>query len=333
MEDGLDPNRQQIDGENVLEVTETTTAQDNVDVDDSPLTENSMGDSKTSTEKASGDGSQSSSNTDNETLTTESIPEGTTAMEDILNEPVEESTEMLPSMIEGEDIENDMNSNKDDDEKRKQDPTNENDASTDLTINEVIDNMTEQPLEVKTSKPENEQNMDIDPNVKVEKQLPEDTPSPSEVKTKDTDPEIDAKKADDSDNSVTDQPDEIEDEEKDDLDSDERITDADDNKVEKPVDSKNANEDSTMVPDSPSIDPKDSTSDKREFDCEELPCGELDTTPEEIPLKCSFRDGLKPRKVYLVIEASKLTGENSRFWEENVKVVIKDLMVMDISPK
>ena len=33
-------------------------------------------------------------------------------MEDILNEPVEESTKMLPSMIEGEDIENYMNSNK-----------------------------------------------------------------------------------------------------------------------------------------------------------------------------------------------------------------------------
>merc|ERR1719357_1994273 len=156
--------------------------------------------------------------------------------------------------------------------------------------------------------------MDMDPNVKVEKQVPEDTPSPSEVNTKDNHPEIDAKKDDD-------------------LGSDEEITDADDNKVEKAVDSENANKDSIMAPDSPSIDPKDSTSDRREFECEELPCGELDTTSEEIPLKCSFRDGLKPRKVYLVIEASKLMGENSRFWDENVKVVVKDLMVVDISPK
>merc|ERR1711915_680612 len=205
-------------------------------------------------------------------------------------------------------MENDFD--KDYDEKRKQDPTNENDESTDLTISDGIENITEQPLDVKTSKPENEQNMDMDPNVKVEKQVPEDTPSPSEVNTKDNDPEIDAKKADDLDNSGTDQPDMIEDEEKDDLGSDEGITDADDNEVEKAVDSENANKDSIMAPDSPSIDPKDSTSDRREFDCEELPCGELDTTSEEIPLKCSFRDGLKPRKVYLVIEA-KLMGENS----------------------
>merc|ERR1711915_1121777 len=136
-------------------------------------------------------------------------------------------------MIEGEDMENDTNFNKDDDEKGKPDPTNENDESTDLTNNHGIENMTEQPLDVKTSKPENEQNMDMDPNVKVEKQVPEDTPSPSEVNTKDNDPEIDAKKADALDNSGTDQPDKIEDEEKDDLGSDEGITDSDDNKVEK----------------------------------------------------------------------------------------------------
>merc|ERR1711915_956054 len=190
LEDRIDPNRQQIDGENALEVTETTT-QDNVDVDASPLTEISMVNSETSTEKASEEESQSSSNTENETLTTESNPTGTTTTEDILNEPVEESTEMLPSIIEGEDMENDTNSNKDDDEKRKQDPTNENDESTDLTISDGIENMTEQPLDVKTGKPENEQNMDMDPNVKVEKQVPEDTPSPSEVNTKDNDPEID----------------------------------------------------------------------------------------------------------------------------------------------
>ena len=85
LEDGLDPNRQQIGGENVLEVTETTT-QGNVNVDASPLTENSMGDSKTSTEKASWGESQSSSNTDSETLTKESIPEGTTTTEDIEND-------------------------------------------------------------------------------------------------------------------------------------------------------------------------------------------------------------------------------------------------------
>merc|ERR1711915_262895 len=41
LEDRIDPNRQQIDGENALEVTETTT-QDNVDNDASPLTEISM---------------------------------------------------------------------------------------------------------------------------------------------------------------------------------------------------------------------------------------------------------------------------------------------------
>ena len=42
-------------------------------------------------------------------------------------------------------------------------------AETVTLLNNTV-NMTEQPLEVKISKPENEQNIGMDPNAKVEKQ-------------------------------------------------------------------------------------------------------------------------------------------------------------------
>ena len=84
-----------------------------------------------------------------------------------------------------------------------------------------------------------------------------------------------------------------------------------------------------MLTDSPAVD----ADTKHEFDCEELSPGKLGTAQNQIPLACVARGGEKPRTLYFVINEDEIAGDISRLWDENVKVVIKQLMVMDISPK
>merc|ERR1719468_194456 len=69
---------------------------------------------------------------------------------------------------------------------------------------------------------------------------------------------------------------------------------------------------------------------EHEFDCEELADGELNTTSDQIPMKCTKMDGSK-RRVFLVISKSQVDPE--ALFSENVKVVVKDLMVMSITPE
>eukprot|EP00092_Neocalanus_flemingeri_P080117 GFUD01099904.1.p1 GENE.GFUD01099904.1~~GFUD01099904.1.p1 ORF type:complete len:1109 (+),score=396.10 GFUD01099904.1:107-3433(+) len=70
-----------------------------------------------------------------------------------------------------------------------------------------------------------------------------------------------------------------------------------------------------------------------EFDCKEILSGQLGTGEGKIPLECVVRGGQKPRTLYFVINELDISGDISRLWDDNVKVVVKDLMVMDISPK
>ena len=69
---------------------------------------------------------------------------------------------------------------------------------------------------------------------------------------------------------------------------------------------------------------------EHEFDCEELADGELNTTSDQIPMKCTKMDGSK-RRVFLVISKSQVDPE--ALFSKNVKVVVKDLMVMSITPE
>jgi hypothetical protein len=69
---------------------------------------------------------------------------------------------------------------------------------------------------------------------------------------------------------------------------------------------------------------------EHEFDCEELDEGDLNTTSEQIPMRCTQLDGTKRRRVFLVISKSQVSAET--LFAKNVKVVVKDLMVMSITP-
>merc|ERR1719277_2337954 len=71
-----------------------------------------------------------------------------------------------------------------------------------------------------------------------------------------------------------------------------------------------------------------------EFDCSEFTDAELAfADPNQIPLQCRLRpkEGGEPKTVYILIPKQGL--DLTRLFDKNVKVVVKDLMIMDISPK
>merc|ERR1719499_204151 len=71
-----------------------------------------------------------------------------------------------------------------------------------------------------------------------------------------------------------------------------------------------------------------------EFDCSEFTDAELAfADPNQIPLQCRLRpkEGGEPKTVYILIPKQGLNL--TRLFDKNVKVVVKDLMIMDISPK
>merc|ERR1711902_126381 len=71
-----------------------------------------------------------------------------------------------------------------------------------------------------------------------------------------------------------------------------------------------------------------------EFACSEFTDAELAfADPNQIPLQCRLRpkEGGEPKTVYILIPKQGLNL--TRLFDKNVKVVVKDLMIMDISPK
>jgi len=73
-----------------------------------------------------------------------------------------------------------------------------------------------------------------------------------------------------------------------------------------------------------------------EFDC--VAIGEEGSEEEEIPLECKIRDGdkkeeEKTRTVYIVIDKSNVEGDITRIFEDNVRLVVRKVVVEDISPK
>merc|ERR1712072_1590387 len=71
-----------------------------------------------------------------------------------------------------------------------------------------------------------------------------------------------------------------------------------------------------------------------EFDCSEFTDAEFAfADPNQIPLECRLRpkEGGEPKTVYILIPKQGL--DLTRLFDRNVKVVVKDLMIMDISPK
>merc|ERR1711874_863348 len=71
-----------------------------------------------------------------------------------------------------------------------------------------------------------------------------------------------------------------------------------------------------------------------EFDCSEFTDAELAfADPNQIPLECRLRpkEGGEPKIVYILIPKEGL--DLTRLFDKDVKVVVKDLMIMDISPK
>jgi len=68
-----------------------------------------------------------------------------------------------------------------------------------------------------------------------------------------------------------------------------------------------------------------------EFDCVEVDGTDFDATPDQIPMQCTQMDGVeeKKRRIYLLINKSQV--DEHQLFAKNVKVVVKDLMIMDIS--
>lgn len=67
-----------------------------------------------------------------------------------------------------------------------------------------------------------------------------------------------------------------------------------------------------------------------EFDCTEMSEATF-SSPNQIPLECRLRSIGETKTVFILINKEGL--DTSRLFDKNVKVVVKDLMVMDISPK
>lgn len=83
------------------------------------------------------------------------------------------------------------------------------------------------------------------------------------------------------------------------------------------------------------VDVDDNESEKEsgihEFDCKETDQSRVNANDSQLPLECILRGGDEPRTVYIVINKD---GVNTkRLFDKNVKVLVKDLMIMDISPK
>merc|ERR1711971_757576 len=119
--------------------------------------------------------------------------------------------------------------------------------------------------------------------------------------------------------------------------------------TEQPEDGKDKSEDGEDTSDASSAEeeksPESGTEDQgsalapedggmHEFDCSEFTDAELAfADPNQIPLECRLRpkDGGEPKTVYILIPKEGL--DLTRLFDKNVKVVVKDLMIMDISPK
>merc|ERR1719347_779368 len=85
-----------------------------------------------------------------------------------------------------------------------------------------------------------------------------------------------------------------------------------------------------------SSEPQNNTENKlciHEFDCKDISCDQPDMPEGQIPLKCVSRQKDNQKTIFFVIDEAQVSGDISRLFEDNVKVVIKELMVMDISPK
>ena len=57
---------------------------------------------------------------------------------------------------------------------------------------------------------------------------------------------------------------------------------------------------------------------------------------EELALECKIRNGEKvveKRTVYIVIDKTRIEGDISRIFDENVRLVVGKVVVEDISPK
>merc|ERR1712228_53631 len=68
-----------------------------------------------------------------------------------------------------------------------------------------------------------------------------------------------------------------------------------------------------------------------EFSCKEVDASLMETTEDQLPMECTLLNGEERKTVFIVIPRTGLDTE--RLFSKNVKVVVKDLMIMDFSPK
>lgn len=105
----------------------------------------------------------------------------------------------------------------------------------------------------------------------------------------------------------------------------EQPEDVEDDTIDAAEEEKPEEEGTTLAPDDAGM---------HEFDCSEFTDAELAfADPNQIPLQCRLRpkEGSEPKTVYILIPKQGL--DLTRLFDKNVKVVVKDLMIMDISPK
>merc|ERR1711915_303224 len=84
------------------------------------------------------------------------------------------------------------------------------------------------------------------------------------------------------------------------------------------------------IDETPSRDEADESG-VHEFDCKETESSRVNAAESQLPLECVLRNGEEPRTVYIVINREGV--DTNRLFDKNVKVVVNDLMIMDISPK
>jgi len=110
-----------------------------------------------------------------------------------------------------------------------------------------------------------------------------------------------------------------------DEDQTEQAEDVEDDTIDAAEEEKPEGEGTTLAPEDAGM---------HEFDCSEFTDAELAfADPNQIPLQCRLRpkEGGEPKTVYILIPKQGL--DLTRLFDKNVKVVVKDLMIMDISPK
>merc|ERR1712223_84468 len=110
-----------------------------------------------------------------------------------------------------------------------------------------------------------------------------------------------------------------------DEDQTEQPEDVEDDTIDAAEEEKPEDEGTTLAPEDAGM---------HEFDCSEFTDAELAfADPNQIPLQCRLRpkEGGEPKTVYILIPKQGL--DLTRLFDKNVKVVVKDLMIMDISPK